>query len=97
MVNWLSVLIMMGFSLAVRKFYPCCTMVAPLLTLYCFYYLCVVDLTPHIDQAYNVMVFGLTLTFLILVFYGVSWIANSLAAIALFPILMWRQGQLMLG
>jgi hypothetical protein len=78
-------------SVLVRKFYHACIVVSPLLATYCFYYFCIVDFSGHIDSLYNVIVVGISITFLLLIFYMEHWLANALISVPIFGLLMWRQ------
>jgi hypothetical protein len=90
-VNWLIVILMVVLSVLVRKFYHACIVVSPLLATYCFYYFCIVDFSGHIDALYNVIVVGISITFLLLIFFMEHWLANALISIPIFGLLMWRQ------
>lgn len=90
-VNWAFVILMVVLSVLVRKFYHASIVVSPLLTIYCFYYFCIVDFTGHIASNYNIIVVGISITYLLLAFYMESWLANSLISVPIFGLLMWRQ------
>lgn len=90
-VNWISLLIIIVLSILVRKFYFSCMIVGPFLTLFCFYYFCVVDFDGQISQIYNVIIVGITLTYLILVFFLETWITHAITSFPVFGVLLWRQ------
>jgi hypothetical protein len=87
---------MIAMSILVRHFYHAAKFVGPLLTIYCFYYFCVVDFSGQIEQIYNVIVVGITITFLLLAFYLECWIVNAAISIPVFGLLMWWQSKIML-
>ena len=63
----------------------------PVLSAFLFYYFCVVDFQNNLDAIYNVIVSGITITFVVLVFYVETWLFTAIVQIPLFAVLLWRQ------
>jgi hypothetical protein len=95
-INWLGVAVLALLSYLVRKFYFASYSICPLVTLYIYFYLSTAELFTDLEKAYNIVVVGVALTYLILTLLGMSWIVNTLAAIPVFTVLMWRQGKLLM-
>lgn len=81
---------MISLSLLVRKFYHASKFVCPLITLFCFYYFCVVDFNGKIMPVYNVVVVGTAITYLLLTYYVENWLIQAAISIPIFGILIWR-------
>ena len=90
-VNWCCSALMILMSFLVWKYYYTCILVGPMLTVYAFYYFCVVEFSGHIYQIYNVIVSGITISYFFLVFYCENWLANSIVIVPVFSLLLWRQ------
>jgi hypothetical protein len=82
---------MISLSILVRKFYHAAKFVCPLITVFCFYYFCVVDFHGAIMPVYNVIVVGTAITYLLLTYFIENWLVQAAISIPIFSILTWRQ------
>jgi len=89
-VNWSIATLMIVLSILVRKYYYACVVVGPLLTTYIFYYFCIVDFAGRIDLLYNILLVGITITYLLLSLYMESWLPNAIICVPIFTLLIWR-------
>jgi hypothetical protein len=89
-VNWSIATLMLILSILVRKYYYACIVVGPLLTAYIFYYFCIVDFAGRIDLLYNILLVGITITYLLLSLYMESWLPHAIISVPIFTLLIWR-------
>jgi len=82
--------LLVSLSILVRKFYHAAKFVCPLITVFCFYYYCVVDFQGVISPVYNVIVVGTTITYFLLAYFIENWMFQFLISIPIFSILTWR-------
>ena len=87
---------MLSLTILVRKFYNAAKFVCPLMTIFCFYYFCVVDFRGAIMPVYNVIVVGTAINYLVLSFFVENWLLQAVISVPIFSVLTWRQSSAVL-
>ena len=84
-------MLLLSLSILVRKFYHAAKFVCPLITVFSFYYFCLVDFQAAIMPVYNVILVGTAITYLLLTYFIENWLIQAAISIPIFSILTWRQ------
>jgi len=91
--NWICFGLLLSMSFLIRKFSLTRIFLCPIITIFVYYYLIVVDYDDTSKTLQLREVIGMTTVFLFNVFFNEMWILNSLVFAPLFTFYAWKQSQ----
>lgn len=88
--NWICFILLFSMSFLIRKFALTRIFLCPIITIFVFYYLIVVDYDDTSKTLQLREVLGITTVFLFNVFFNEMWILNSIVFAPLFAFSAWK-------